>query len=97
MTAVSVMDFLERAHRRLLHLLFEYIDGGSYAEATLHRNERDLVDIAFCHRLLRNVSSLGLLIEFLREGLTMPVVLGPVGFTGFNVRRGECRAALAAE
>ena len=33
--AASALDYRDLARRRLPRFLFEYIDGGSYAEATL--------------------------------------------------------------
>ena len=38
MKAASAVDYRELARRRLPPFLFEYIDGGSYAEVTLRRN-----------------------------------------------------------
>lgn len=42
MTIASITDYRELARRRLPPLLFEYIDGGPYAEVTLRRNFADL-------------------------------------------------------
>jgi L-lactate dehydrogenase (cytochrome) len=40
----------------LPRFLFEYIDGGSYAEVTLGRNDHDLAEIALLRqRVLRSV------------------------------------------
>ena len=36
--AAAVLDYRARARRRLPPFLFEYLDGGSYAEVTLRRN-----------------------------------------------------------
>jgi L-lactate dehydrogenase (cytochrome) len=36
--AASASDYRALARRRLPHFLFEYIDGGAYAEVTLRRN-----------------------------------------------------------
>ena len=46
MKPASSTDYRELARRRLPHFLFEYIDGGSYAEQTLQRNVADLQDKA---------------------------------------------------
>ena len=49
MKAASAVDYRELARRRLPPFLFEYIDGGSYAEVTLRRNVAELeCDSAFC-------------------------------------------------
>ena len=97
MIIASVADFREAARRRLPRFLFEYIDGGSYAEATLGRNVSDLADIALRQRVLRDVSSLDLTTQLFGQNLALPVALAPVGLSGLNARRGECQAVRAAE
>ena len=97
MKAASTLDYRELARRRLPKFLFEYIDGGSYAELTLRRNLADLESIALRQRVLRDVSKLDLSCELFGQRLTMPVALGPIGLAGLNARRGEVQAAHAAE
>jgi len=58
--AASVSDFRELARRRLPHIFFEYIDGGSYAEVTLGRNVSDIEAIALRQRVMRDMSELDL-------------------------------------
>jgi L-lactate dehydrogenase (cytochrome) len=53
--AASITDYRELARRRLPRFLFDYIDGGSYAETTLGRNVSDLRDVALRQRVLRDV------------------------------------------
>ena len=60
MRIASVADFREAARRRLPRFLFDYIDGGSYAEVTLRRNVADLAEVALRQRVLRDVSDLEL-------------------------------------
>ena len=95
--AASTLDYRELARRRLPHFLFEYIDGGSYAEVTLRRNVDDLAAIALRHRILRDVSTLDLSTKLFGQELKMPVALAPIGLAGMNARRGEVQAARAAE
>jgi L-lactate dehydrogenase (cytochrome) len=90
-------DYREAARRRLPRFLFDYIDGGAYAERTLHRNVSDLQDIALRQRVLRDMSQLDLTTRLFDETLSMPVALGPVGLTGMYARRGEVQAARAAD
>lgn len=94
--AASTLDFRERARRRIPHFLFEYIDGGSYAEVTLRRNVADLERIALRQRVLRDVSQLDLSTDLFGRRQAMPVALAPVGLAGMNARRGEVQAARAA-
>lgn len=97
MKAASTLDYRELARRRLPKFLFEYIDGGSYAELTLRRNVQDLESIALRQRVLRDVGKLDLTCELFDQKLALPVALGPVGIAGMNARRGEVQAARAAE
>lgn len=97
MKAASVLDYRELARRRLPKFLFEYIDGGSYAELTLRRNVTDLEEIALRQRVLRDVSAADLSTELFGQKLALPVALAPIGLAGLNARRGEVQAARAAE
>ncbi|UVO54368.1 FMN-dependent L-lactate dehydrogenase LldD [Sphingomonas sp. SUN039] len=97
MTAASIADYRDLARQRLPRFLFEYVDGGSYAETTLARNTADLRDIALRQRVLRDVSSIDLSTELFGQELAMPVALAPIGLAGLNARRGECQAVRAAE
>jgi L-lactate dehydrogenase (cytochrome) len=97
MKAASALDYRELARRRLPRFLFDYIDGGSYAEVTLKRNVADLERIALRQRVMRDVSSLDLSTELFGQKLSLPVGLGPIGLAGLNARRGEVQAARAAE
>jgi L-lactate dehydrogenase (cytochrome) len=97
MRPLCVEDFRTLARRRLPHFLFEYIDGGSYAELTLRRNVADLETIALRQRVLRDVSDITLKTSLLGRDWAMPVALGPIGLAGMNARRGEVQAARAAE
>lgn len=94
--AASVSDYRALAKARLPHFLFEYLDGGSYAEVTLGRNTSDLESIALRQRVLRDVSDIQLSAELFGQRWAMPVGLGPVGLSGLYARRGEVQAAKAA-
>lgn len=96
MKAVSVSDFRELARRRLPKFLFEYIDGGSYAELTLNRNVTDLEQIALRQRVLRDVSNIDVSTQLFGQNLALPLALGPIGLAGMNARRGEVQAVRAA-
>lgn len=96
MKAASITDYRELARRRLPRFLFEYIDGGSYAETTLGRNTSDLRDVALRQRVLRDVSDIDLSTTLFGQKQSLPVALGPVGLAGMNARRGEVQAARAA-
>ena len=97
MRAASVSDYRELARRRLPNIFFEYIDGGSYAEATLRRNVADMEAIALRQRVMRDMSALDMSVTTLGQTLAMPVGLAPVGMSGMYARRGEVQAARAAK
>jgi L-lactate dehydrogenase (cytochrome) len=94
--AASALDYRELARQRLPRFLFEYIDGGSYAEVTLKRNIADLERVALRQRVLTDVSAIDLSTELFEQKLSMPVALAPIGLAGMNARRGEVQAARAA-
>jgi L-lactate dehydrogenase (cytochrome) len=93
----SISDYRELARRRLPHFLFEYVDGGSYAEVTLRRNVADLEALSLRQRVLRDISQLDLSTELFGTRYAMPIALAPVGMAGMCARRGEIQAARAAE
>ncbi|WP_426141158.1 FMN-dependent L-lactate dehydrogenase LldD [Pseudomonas sp. DWP3-1-2] len=92
----SASDYRAAAKRKLPRFLFDYIDGGAYAEHTLRANSSDLADISLRQRILKNVDSLSLTTTLFGEPLAMPIILSPVGLTGMYARRGEVQAAKAA-
>ena len=97
MTPASIEDYRAAARRRVPHFLFEYVDGGSYAETTLRRNIDDLRAVPLRQRVLRNVADIDLATTLFGQSMAMPVILGPVGMAGLLARRGEVQAARAAE
>ncbi len=96
MIIASTTDFREAARQRLPRFLFDYIDGGSYAESTMRRNTADLAVIELCQRVLVDVSSIRLEVEWFGKRQALPVALAPVGLSGMYARRGEAQAACAA-
>lgn len=97
MKAASALDYRELARRRLPRFLFEYIDGGSYAEVTLRRNIEDLQTVALRQRVLNDVSRLDLSTTLFGHKQSLPVALAPIGLAGLAARRGEVQAARAAK
>lgn len=97
MIIASGGDYREAARRRLPRFLFDYIDGGAYAEYTLGRNVADLSEVALRQRVLKDMSQMDISTEIFGEKLSMPLALSPVGLTGMYARRGEVQAARAAD
>ncbi len=97
MIAASAIDYRELARRRLPRFLFDYIDGGSYAEVTLRRNVSDLENVELRQRVLQAVDTVDLTTTLFGQPMAMPLALGPIGLGGMMARRGECQAVRAAE
>lgn len=93
----SVSDFRELARKRLPRLMFDYIDGGAFDEATLNANRDDLRKLFLKQRVLRDVSTLDTSTTIFGQKLDLPLALAPVGFAGMMARRAEVQAARAAE
>jgi L-lactate dehydrogenase (cytochrome) len=94
--AASVSDYRSIARRRLPKIFFEYIDGGSYEEATLRRNVADMEQLLLRQRVMRDMTALDTGVEMLGQRFSMPVGLSAVGMAGMYARRGEVQAARAA-
>ena len=60
MRPAYIDDFRDEARRRLPRFLFDYIDGGSYAEVTTRRNLADLQRLPLRQRVMRDVSDVRL-------------------------------------
>lgn len=97
MIAADIEDFRKIAHRKLPRFLFEYIDGGSYAETTLRRNVEDFQALSVRQRVMRDVSDINLATSLFGQAASLPVALAPIGLAGLYARRGEVQAARAAE
>ncbi len=93
----SPEDFRAVAEDKLPRFLFDYIDGGAYAEQTLARNVSDFGDVKLRQRVLKGSKKVSLETQLLGEDLKLPIILAPVGLTGMYARRGEAQAARAAE
>ena len=97
MKPANIADYREAARRRLPRVLFDYIDGGAYAERTMAANVADLEAIELRQRVLVDVGKLSMGTELFGQQVSMPVALSPVGMAGMYHRRGEAQAAAAAQ
>jgi L-lactate dehydrogenase (cytochrome) len=93
----SVSDFRILAQQRLPKVLFDYVDGGAFEEATLSANRADLQRVVLRQKVLRDVSSIDTSTTLFGQSLSLPLILAPVGFGGMMARRAEVHAARAAE
>ncbi|MGB6538040.1 MAG: alpha-hydroxy acid oxidase [Xanthobacteraceae bacterium] len=98
-TMTCIEDLRQAARRKVPRAFFEYADGGSYAEQTLHANRADLDRIKLRQRILVDVAERSLNSTILGRPAALPLALAPVGLTGMQHGDGEilaCRAAHAA-
>jgi L-lactate dehydrogenase (cytochrome) len=96
MIPAAPYDYRALARRRLPKFLFEYLDGGAYAEVTMRRNRADLEQIELRQRVMRDVASIDLSAVMFGREYSMPAALAPIGIAGMNARRGEVQAVGAA-
>jgi len=90
-------DLRQLAMRRAPRAIFDYVDRGSYDEATLRANRADLDALKLRQRVMIDVDQRSLQTTMLGEPVTMPVALAPTGLTGIMHPGGEILAARAAQ
>lgn len=93
----DISDNRTLAEAKLPRMLFDYFDGGAFAEQTLKENVEDFQKLHFRQRIMRDVSSCSAVSKILGQDVAMPVALAPIGLAGMLARRGEVQAARAAE
>lgn len=93
----TIEDYRALARKRLPRQLFEFVDGGSFAEETLAANRRGFANVHLRQRVLRGGGDIDLATRVLGERWAMPVGLAPVGLAGLMRRRGEVQALKAAQ
>lgn len=93
----STDDYRRIAEKRLPRMLFDYIDGGAYSEATMAANVADFASLALKQRVLRDVSKIDTSLSLFGEDWSMPLALAPIGLGGLMARRAETQAVRAAE
>jgi L-lactate dehydrogenase (cytochrome) len=93
----NIQDLRAMAKRRVARAVFEYVDRGSYDEATLKANRNDLEALKFRQRVALDVDKRSTRSTMIGQDVTMPVAIAPVGLTGLNWADGEIHGARAAE
>ena len=91
-----IEDLRELSRKRVARAIFDYVDRGSYAEATLRANRADLELLTLRQRVGLDVDNRSTRSTMLGEQVTMPLALAPVGLAGLNWADGEILAARAA-
>ena len=93
----NIADLRQMAKKRVAKAIFEYVDRGSYDEATLRANASDLDALKFRQRVAINVDNRSTASKMVNQDVAMPVAIAPVGLTGLNWADGEMLGARAAE
>jgi L-lactate dehydrogenase (cytochrome) len=92
-----IEDLRQLSRKRIAKAIFDYVDRGSYSEATLRANRSDLEALTLRQRVAIDVDRRSTRSTMLGQDVSMPVALAPVGLTGLNWANGEMLAARAAE
>jgi L-lactate dehydrogenase (cytochrome) len=95
-TITCIDDLRTLAKKRAPRAIFDYVDRGSYTEATLAANRTDLDAFKFRQRVMIDVSKRDLTSTMVGQPVTIPVALAPTGLTGILWGDGEIHAARAA-
>lgn len=90
-------DLRQLAMRRAPRAIFDYVDRGSYDEATLRANRADFDALKLRQRVMIDVDQRSTATTMLGEAVAMPVGLAPTGLTGIMHPDGEILAARAAQ
>jgi len=93
----NIADLRQMARKRVAKAVFDYVDRGSYDEATLRANRADLDALHFRQRVAINVDQRSTRSTMAGQEVAMPVAIAPVGLTGLNWADGEMLGARAAE
>jgi L-lactate dehydrogenase (cytochrome) len=93
----NIEDLRQMAKKRVARAVFEYVDRGSYDEATLRANKGDLDALKFRQRVGIDVDKRSTRSTMIGQEVAMPVAIAPVGLTGLNWADGEILGARAAE
>ena len=90
-------DLRRLAMRRAPRAIFDYVDRGSYDEATIRANRADFDALKLRQRVMIDVDKRSTATTMLGEAVAMPVGLAPTGLTGIMHPDGEILAARAAQ
>lgn len=93
----TIADYRALARSRLPRQLFEFVDGGAFAEETAAANLGDFAKVKLRQRVCTGSGDVDLTTPVLGERWSMPVGLAPVGLAGLMRRRGEVQALRAVE
>ncbi len=94
--AVCLSDFEGLARKRMSHMAYEYVAGGSADEITVRWNREALDQIRLRPRVLVDVSEVNMRTTLLGRELSFPVLLAPTSFHRIYHPEGELATARGA-
>jgi L-lactate dehydrogenase (cytochrome) len=92
-----IEDLRVVAKRRVPRMFYDYVDSGSWTEATYRANEDDFKSIKLRQRVARNLEHRSIRTTMVGLDVSMPVAIAPTGLTGMQHADGEILAARASE
>lgn len=95
-SATTINDLRKIARRRTPKAAFDYVDGGSFSEATQKRNREAFEHVEFVPQVLQDVTSVDLSGSIAGTEFSMPVGIAPTGLTRLAHAEGEIAGRLAA-
>jgi len=94
---IACIEDLRRLHRRRTpRMFYDYVDSGSWTEATYRGNEQAFARRQLRQRVAVNLEERSTASTLLGQPVSLPVALAPVGLSGMQWARGEIHAARAA-
>src|SRR6266851_2701191 len=93
---INVEDLRRLAQRRVPKVVFDYLDGGAEGEVTLRENCRAFEAVSFRPRQAVAVGQTDLRTKVLKNEISFPAMLAPVGYSRMMHPGGEVAAARAA-
>jgi L-lactate dehydrogenase (cytochrome) len=93
----DIEDLRQLSKKRVAKAIFDYVDRGSYSEATLRANRTDLESLTLRQRVAIDVDRRSTRTTMAGQDVAMPVAIAPTGLTGLNWADGEMLGARAAE
>lgn len=98
MPIITCVDDLQRLYERRVPRMFrDYVESGSWTEATLRDNRAAFARHKLRQRVLVDITERAVQSTLLNQPVAMPVALAPTGMTGMQHADGEMLAARAAE
>lgn len=99
MQPINLLDYEKLARQRMAHLpwAWDYYQGGSEDEVSLHANRTAFERLRVRPRMLVNVSTCEMRTSALGTAVSMPILVAPTAGHGLAHPEGECATARAAQ